>query len=167
MEPVRNPLAEVRWWGFLTGDAYANPFHDLLYAFSRSAAPAEKGPDKKLGRSVSFSDDGLTVTDTDQRQRTHKYASLTYLKLDHTDTIEGSLTQQMAYFTRLKFGTLQGKQRIELRMSERSMLALCDRLLRLGVPFKEYLNGMRSFRQKVNYTYDEIQLLKRDHGIEW
>ena len=166
-ESARNPLAEVRWWGFLAGDAYANPFHDLLYVFSRSDAPAEKAPTVRSARTVTFSASALTVTGTDDRRRTYDYSSLAYLKIDYTCMSQGSMSEGMYFFTRLEFGTLEGKKRIELKMTGRGMLAICNLLLHNQVAFKEYYNGMRSFLQETNFSYDEIQVLKRKHGIEW
>ena len=80
--PDRNPLTEVRWWGFLTGDAYANPFHDLLYAVSRSATA---GPGAAVGkRTAEFTADRLILTGGDGTTVTYLYAELELLKLNHT-----------------------------------------------------------------------------------
>lgn len=165
--PDRNPLGEVRWWGFLRGDAYANPFHDLLYAVSRRAGGGGSNTEPAK-RSATFTATALTLTAADGTSATLPYAELDTLKLNYTGYLSDGGFQVGAYYTRLEYRPVAGRlQHLNLRMSQPQCRLLIGFLYDHRVSFREYVDGQRSYRLGTNISYDRIQELKAKYGIEW
>ena len=167
--PVRTPWTEVRWWGFLVGDAYVNPFHDLLHALSRDARPSVARGRGKL-RSVTFAEDQFILRHPDGREERYRYVELFATKLIYQE-----LHQHQPLTGRLSFGfflTLEwdhsGKvHSIHLRIGYGQYRSLLDFLYHHRVVFREYLNGQRSYRAETNIPYGKVQEIKRKHGVPW
>ncbi|WP_116127259.1 hypothetical protein [Lewinella sp. IMCC34183] len=169
--PVRNPLLEVRLFGFLRGDAYVNPFHDLLYALSRSSRP-EKTAEQEPGlRRVQFADTGLSVSFPNATERTYPYASLQTLILSYAPTFTGEPAQfgfqYGTYLMQLTFTAGDESFGLPLKTSRVRFVELLDFLYARRVKFREFTHDMRSFRMDVNLSYRQVQEFKAKYDVEW
>jgi hypothetical protein len=169
IEPPRNPLKEIRVGAFLRGDAYVNPFHDLLSAFSRSGPKRPAPPPKPFLRRVVFEEDGIRNIEETKTDFT-PYAEVDQLRL----YFQGIFTElEFAggqYITSLRVGyggPDTPRRELEVKSSSQRARALCKFLLDRKVSFKEFYNGSRSFLLDTNLNYRRIQRIKREYGIEW
>ena len=169
LAPVRNPWQEVRWWGFLIGDAYVNPFHDLLHALSRDARPSVARGRGKL-RTVTFGEEQFIIRDAKGREEPYRYAELFNLKLfyhelHHQQPLAGRLS--FGFFLTLEWDDSAKVRSIHLRIGYGQYRSLLDFLYRHHVVFREYLSGLRSYRAETNIPYGKVQEIKREHGVPW
>ena len=169
--PSRNPLAEVRWLAFLRGDAYANPFHDLVYAFSRSTAPKKEAVAVAAAtgrRELYFGTCDLTLKDESGSTRTFSYEDVGHLKLhyqpDYYTHYESPLLDTAVLVTFFADG-----KRVELRsrVARVEFIRLCKMLLEQRVPFREFHSHHRSFLLRTDHSYREVQEIKERYGIDW
>ncbi|MGB3799497.1 MAG: hypothetical protein WA952_06745 [Lewinella sp.] len=167
--PVRYPLFEVRWWPFLRGDAYVNPFHDLLYALSRTPLTTQR-PGKLPKGSVRFTADSLIVQAGREEATVYRYDQLLAFKLDYQVLLNGPqrdyASNSVSYFT-CYVRTEEMDHRTQLVVSQSGYLRFLEDLYRLRVPFREFTNGIRSFKTSTNVPYRRIQELKKKYGIQW
>ncbi|WP_116108757.1 hypothetical protein [Lewinella sp. IMCC34191] len=167
--PVRNPLLEVRWWAFLRGDAYVNPFHDLLYALSRQSLTGESlggGSHKR----IRFTEDKI-VLDTDRKAKTViAYADLLTFQLDYQTLVPGgpeAYSSNQSRYVTCYFRSEEKYHRVHFAVRQQAYVRLLDDLYRHRVVFRELVNGIRSFKTATYLPYRRIQELKKEFGIEW
>ena len=169
LAPVRNPWTEVRWWGFLIGDAYVNPFHDLLHALSRDARPSVARPRGKL-RTVSFQADQLLIEHPGGQEERFRYDEQSQLKLFYRPFVLPNGTpagKTAGYFLTLEYDDSGKVRSIHLRIGYRVYLSLLDFLYKNRVIFREYVDGSRSYRGETNVPYRKVQEIKQKHGVPW
>ena len=167
--PERYPLLEVRWWGFLRGDAYVNPFHDLLHALSRTTHPAVARRGGKT-RSVSFEQQQLVVHSPGGRKERIPYHTLAELKLFYQQMMAGagSAGRYMAgYYLTLELKEASGYRSIHLGVGYSQYLDLLTFLYGHRVIFREYMNGLRSYLADNHVPYRKVQEIKQKHGVPW
>ena len=166
LAPVRNPLGEVRWWRYLGGRAYVNPFHDLLYAMSRNPRPT---PARTLsGRQVTFAEQTLSVSPSSEYSRTYKYTELILLKLNYTCFKDPRTGSASVYnFLRLEYATDSSHDTVDLSIPEYQCKRLFKILYAQRVRFQEYYMGSRSFLLNTDIPYKRVQELKAEYGIDW
>ena len=167
---IRNPLREVRWWAFLRGDAYVNPFHDLLYALSRSSrkrGATERRFHTKL-RSVRFHEDRLDIEWPSGRRHELPYAELSEFDLRYRDLYAEYPAATVGPYTPL---TLQAQAegdpyKLHLYVARTTYLKLLNYLYEHRVPFREFYNGTRTFKMQ-GLSYEEVQKVKATYGVRW
>ncbi len=167
--PARNPFLEVRWWAFLRGDAYVNPFHDLLYALSRRSQPSLSGGGRKL-RSVTFLADRLRIGSPRGQTEEITYADAFDVSLFYHglyDGMESGQPHRMGYYLTLKVKMAQRDVRIHVKASQGNYLRLLDFLYEQRVQFREFMDGSRSFRANSHIPYRQVQEIKKKYGVRW
>lgn len=163
---VRNPLLEVRWLAFLRGDAYVNPFHDLLHALSRSSTPATGAVPGHL-RHVRFLPERLEIIGPDGAVVKLVYRELRELRLDYHGFFHyGPSPGGGSSFVELTAETEEKVYRLKLRIRGPEYRRLLNQLYDLRIPFREYYYGLRTFKlQQLDYA--QIQQFKQEYGIPW
>ena len=164
---VRNPLLEVRWLAFLRGDAYVNPFHDLLHALSRSPAGAVEAVPDHLRR-VRFLPERLEIIGPDGNTLALVYEELLDLRLNYNGFFseQGVGYGNYASFLECTAETEEKVYSLKLKISATDHRRMLTQLYDRRIPFREYHNGLRTFKLR-HLSYAEIQQVKKEYGIRW
>lgn len=165
--PIRNPLAEVRWLAFLRGDAYVNPFHDLLHALSRKEAILSRAA-QAGSRVVRFLPDRLLIIAPDDSETELRFADVLDLRLHYARAPESDPRFRLwsVYYLKVTAKTETRDYRFNLTIPYGRYRRLLDDLYDHRVPFREFTDGLRTFKLKTP-GYGRIQQLKKQYGIRW
>ncbi|WP_104417749.1 hypothetical protein [Neolewinella xylanilytica] len=167
--PARNAFWEVRWWAFLRGDAYVNPFHDLLYAFSRKTSQNLVNRSRPM-RKVTFTPDRLCIRSIAGDTREFPYRELSVFELRWNQVFPAgpdSYSSAPGNYLLLVARSEGEEFRIPVACTGTSLSRLLRELYDQRVPLREFVNGMRSFRLATDIPYQRIQALKETYGISW
>ncbi|WP_157974548.1 hypothetical protein [Lewinella sp. IMCC34183] len=169
--PERSPLLEVRLLGFLRGDAYVNPLHDLLYALSRTSLPHVPGYRGGRIGTVTFDARGITVQEGKEPAPLFAYDTLVQLHLDY-QTLPGpgspyARNRVNPYYLHLYLSEPERVLEFDVAASRKSVTRLLQFLYDHRVRFREFRDGLRSYLLETDIRYQQVQELKARYGLDW
>lgn len=160
------PIRPIRWRAFWRGSVYANPVNDLfgvLLDLSARASIADQV--KGLTLKIHFTKEAILVERINADPTSYRFQDIKNLHFNYApfggDFHHGNRSNNITFLT------VDGTMTYHFMHDQAKLKNICMMLLEQRIPFKEFFGGVRAHLGRQDYSYQEIQDLKKEYGIVW
>ncbi len=165
-QDVKLPVRGVQWRAFWRGSVYANPVNDVIGTLLDLSARASVNQERSFSQlRIVFEETSIVVETAGNDPIIYPYADIRGLRFYCAPF--ANVYERKDRVNTINFRTAVGETHYYFVYNQMKLKNICTFLLQQNVLFKEYLNGVRAHLGRTDYSYQEIQDLKKEHGLVW